>query len=74
MEDITKRSDRELLVELICEHHTSALYNNKVRPLFCAETQSWLQETEHGYKWIAVHIAGLLECPFSLDTLGRSRL
>ena len=38
MEDITQRSDRDLLVELIGEHHTTALYTNKLRPLFCAET------------------------------------
>ena len=37
MEDITQRSDRDLLVELIGEHHTTALYTNTLRPLFCAE-------------------------------------
>ena len=37
MEDITQRSDRDLLVELIGEHHTTVLYTNKLRPLFCAE-------------------------------------
>lgn len=37
MNDITKRSDRDLLVELIGERNTTVLYKNKLRPLFCAE-------------------------------------
>ena len=37
MDDITKRSDRDLLVELIGERNTTVLYNNTLRPLFCAE-------------------------------------
>ena len=37
MNDITKRSDRDLLVELIGERNTTVLYNNTLRPLFCAE-------------------------------------
>lgn len=37
MDDITKRSDRDLLVELIGERNTTVLYNNALRPLFCAE-------------------------------------
>ncbi len=37
MDDITRRSDRDLLVELIGERNTTVLYNNTLRPLFCAE-------------------------------------
>ena len=34
MDDLTKRPTRDLLVELIGEHSTSALYTNALRPLF----------------------------------------
>jgi len=37
VDDIAKRSDRDLLVELIGERNTTVLYTNTLRPLFCAE-------------------------------------
>ena len=37
MDDITRRSACDLLVELIGERNTTVLYNNTLRPFFCAE-------------------------------------
>ena len=40
MDDITRRSDRDLLAELIGERNTIVLYKNTLRPLFCAEASA----------------------------------